>query len=70
MMRNARWLVLLAALTIGARVSSHRDRAAAAQAEERLKVVTLRPATQVRAVRITPNPRSWSSTPGSVPRIS
>ena len=59
-------LVLLAARTIGARVSSHRDRAAAAQAEERLKVVTLRPATQVRAVRITPNPRSWSSTPDAV----
>lgn len=56
-------LVLLTALTIAARVSSHRDRAAAAQAEERLKVVTLRPASQVRAVRITPNPRSWSSTP-------
>jgi hypothetical protein len=59
-------LVLLAALTIGARVSSHRDRAAAAQAEERLKVVTLRPATQVRAVRITPNPRSWSSAPDAM----
>jgi hypothetical protein len=56
-------LALLTALTIAARVSSHRDRAAAVQAEERLKVVTLRPATQVRAVRITPNPRSWSSTP-------
>ena len=56
-------LLLLTVLTIGARVSSHRDRAAAAHAEERLKVVTLRPATQVRAVRITPNPRSWSSTP-------
>ena len=59
-------LLLLTALTIGARVSSHRDRAAATQAEERLKVVTLRPATQVRAVRITPNPRSWSSTPDAV----
>ena len=59
-------LVLLTALTIGARVSSHRDRAAAAQAEERLKAATLRPATQVRAVRITPNPRSWSSTPDVV----
>ena len=59
-------LVLLAALTIGARVSSHRDRAAAAQAEQRLKVVTLRPATQVRAVRITPNPRSWSSAPDAM----
>ena len=59
-------LVLLATLTIGARVSSHRDRAAATQAEERLKVVTLRPATQVRAVRITPNPRSWSSAPDAM----
>jgi hypothetical protein len=59
-------LVLLAALTIAARVASHRDRAAAARAEERLEVATLRPATQVRAVRVTPNPRSWSSTPDAV----
>ena len=59
-------LLLLTALTIAARVASHRDRAAAALAEQRLQVTTLRPATQVRAVRITPNPRSWSSTPDAV----
>ena len=59
-------LALLTALTIAARVGSHRDRVAAALAEERLQIVTLRPASQVRAVRITPNPRSWSSTADAV----
>jgi hypothetical protein len=28
-----------------------------------VKTLTLRPATQVHAVRITPNPRSWSASP-------
>lgn len=56
-------LLLLLTLTIAARVASHRDRALAVAAAEQLKVVTLRPATQVRAVRITPNPRSWSAAP-------
>jgi hypothetical protein len=56
-------LLLLLALTIAARVVSHRDRAIAATAEEQVRSLTLRPATQVRAVRITPNPRSWSASP-------
>ena len=55
--------LVLAALTITARVGSHRDRAAAAALESQVRTLTLRPATQVRAVRITPNPRSWSATP-------
>ena len=56
-------LLLLLALTIAARVASHRDRAFAADAAEQVKTLTLRPATQVHAVRITPNPRSWSASP-------
>jgi hypothetical protein len=56
-------LLLLLALTIAARVASHRDRTLAADAAEQVKTLTLRPATQVRAVRITPNPRSWSASP-------
>jgi hypothetical protein len=56
-------LLLLLALTIAARVASHRDRELAAAAAERVKTLTLRPASQVRAVRITPNPRSWSASP-------
>ena len=56
-------LLLLLALTIAARVASHRDRAAAAANEAQVRMLTLRPASQVRAVRITPNPRSWSATP-------
>lgn len=56
-------LVLLLALTIAARMASHRDRELAAAAEDRVRTLTLRPATQVHAVRITPNPRSWSASP-------
>lgn len=56
-------LLLLLALTIAARVVSHRDRASATTAAEQVRALTLRPATQVRAVRITPNPRSWSASP-------
>ena len=56
-------LLLLLALTIAARVASHRDRTFATAVAEEVKTLTLRPATQVRAVRITPNPRSWSASP-------
>jgi hypothetical protein len=53
-------LLLLVALTVAARIASHRDRAAAVALESQVRTLTLRPASQVRAVRITPNPRSWS----------
>jgi hypothetical protein len=56
-------MLLLLALTIAARMESHRDRALAATAEQTARTLTLRPASQLRAVRITPNPRSWSATP-------
>jgi len=56
-------LLLLLALTIAARVASHRDRGLASTAAEQVRTLTLRPASQVRAVRITPNPRSWSASP-------
>jgi len=56
-------LLLLLALTIAARVASHNDRALALAATEQAKTLSLRPATQVRAVRITPNPQSWSAAP-------
>jgi len=56
-------LLSMLVLTIAARVASHRDRALAATAAEQVRTLTLRPATQVRAVRITPNPRSWSAAP-------
>jgi hypothetical protein len=56
-------LLLLLALTIAARIASHRDRERAAAAEHQLRTLTLRAATQVRAVRITPNPQSWSAAP-------
>ena len=56
-------LPLLLALTIAARIESHHDRAAAAEFERQARTLTLRPASQVRAVRITPNPQSWSASP-------
>lgn len=59
-------LALLLALTIGARVASHRDRELAATLEDQVRTLTLRPASQVRAVRIAPNPRSWSAAPDAV----
>jgi hypothetical protein len=59
-------LLLLLALTVAARVASHRDRELAAAAEDRVRTLTLRPATQVHAVRITPNPQSWSASPDAI----
>jgi hypothetical protein len=54
---------LLLALTIAARIESHRDRAAATKFERQARSLTLRPASQLRAVRIMPNPQSWSASP-------
>jgi hypothetical protein len=73
---QSRWLflslalaaVLLLALTVAARVAAHRDREAAAALESRVKILTLRPSTQVRAVRVNPNPVSWSATPDATLR--
>lgn len=59
-------LALLLALTIAARVASHRDRELAVTLEDQVRTLTLRPASQVRAVRIAPNPRSWSAAPDAV----
>jgi hypothetical protein len=68
---QAKWFVgllagaaaLLLILTIVARVAAHRDRELAAGLEAQVRILTLRPASQVRALRITPNPRSWSASP-------
>lgn len=55
--------LLLVALTVAARIASHRDRSAAVALEDQVRTLTMRPATRVLAVRVTPNPRSWSGTP-------
>jgi hypothetical protein len=60
--------VVLLALTIGARVASHRDRQHAAEIEAHVRTLTLRPATQVRALRVSPNPVSWSAAPDATLR--
>jgi hypothetical protein len=54
---------LLLILTIVARVAAHRDRELAAELESQVRTLTLRPASQVRALRLAPNPRSWSAAP-------
>jgi hypothetical protein len=54
---------LLLALTIAARVAAHRDQQLSARMQERVRTLTPRPASHVQAVRITPNPRSWSASP-------
>ena len=53
--------VLACIIAAMAQVSAHRDRALAAALETRVKTLTLRAATSQRALRITPNPRSWSA---------
>jgi len=55
--------VLACVVASVAQVSAHRDRALAAALETRVKTLTLRAASSQRAVRITPNPRSWSAEP-------
>ena len=56
-------LLGLAMLTIAARIASHRDREAAAALEEQVQTLTLRAASQLRVLRVQPNPDSWSAAP-------
>jgi len=54
---------LLLLVTAVSLYAAHRDRALAAEAATRLKTVTLRATTAEQALRIAPNPRSWSDGP-------
>jgi hypothetical protein len=57
-------IAVLACVVAGvAQVSSNRDRKLAADLETRVKTLTLRAASGQRALRIAPNPRSWSAEP-------
>jgi hypothetical protein len=49
-------------------VSAQRDRRSAAALETRVKALALRAATRERALRIVPNPRSWSAAPDATIR--
>ncbi|NJD31834.1 MAG: hypothetical protein FIB04_08110 [Gammaproteobacteria bacterium] len=55
--------MLLAVATLVSQVAAHRDRDAAAAAEARVRSLTLRASTAEHALRIAPNPRSWSAMP-------
>jgi len=55
--------VLACVVAAVAQVSAQRDRALAAALETRVKTLTLRAASSQRALRIAPNPRSWSAEP-------
>lgn len=54
---------LLLVLGVLALLQASSDRQAAAAAADRERVLTLRAINSVQAVRIPPNPRSWSATP-------
>jgi hypothetical protein len=54
---------LLLVLGVASQVDARRDRALAAELETRVKTLTLRASTSARALRIEPNPRSWSAAP-------
>jgi hypothetical protein len=57
-------IAVLACVVAGvAQVSANRDRTLAADLETRVKTLTLRAASGQRALRIAPNPRSWSADP-------
>jgi len=58
--------VLLLVFAIASQLHARRDRAIAEEAETRVKTLTLRPSTSERALRIAPNPRSWSAAPDAV----
>lgn len=58
--------VLFLALAIAALVESRRDSARASTLAARVKTLTLRASTAERALRIAPNPRSWSAAPDAV----
>jgi len=61
-------IVLLLVVTIVSQVSAHRDRKLAAALENEVKTLTLRASTEDRALRIPPNPRSWSTSPDATIR--
>jgi hypothetical protein len=55
--------VALAVVAATSLLSAARDRAAAHEARQREQALTLRAINNVRALRIAPNPRSWSAAP-------
>ena len=58
--------LLLLVLSVASQLSARRDRALAAALETRVKTLTLRASTSERALRIVPNPRSWSAEPDAI----
>lgn len=57
---------LLLVFSMASQLYARRDRARAAELETRVKTLTLRDSTAERALRIPPNPRSWSAVPDAV----
>lgn len=54
---------LLAVLTVSSQLGARRDRRAATELESQVRTLTLRAPTRERALRVIPNPRSWSADP-------
>jgi hypothetical protein len=57
---------LLLILGVVSQLHARRDRALVAEFESRVRTLTLRASTTARALRIPPNPRSWSAAPDSI----
>jgi hypothetical protein len=60
--------VLGLVLAVSGQVSAYRDRELAKRLESDVRVLTLRAPTQERALRVNPNPRSWSISPDATIR--
>ena len=59
--------VLLLVLGVASQLHARRDRALAAELETRVKTLTLRATTAAQALRVAPNPRSWSAAAWALP---
>jgi hypothetical protein len=55
--------LLLGIVALVSQVTAHRDRRLSEALGTQVKILTLRPSTRERALRIVPNPRSWSAIP-------
>lgn len=59
-------VILLLVLAVASQLQAHRDRARTSALEARVKLLTLRASTAELALRIPPNPKSWSAAPDAV----
>ena len=56
------------ALGVAGQITAYRDREKAVRLEQQARLLTLRAPSQERALRVNPNPRSWSASPDATVR--